>query len=250
MARKPARTNGAGGARVAAPRGGRRRRVLRAAARLAGRVLLVVFLWAVLWRVAPLPGGFYMAAEAWRLGGIERDWRGLDRISPNLARAVVAAEDARFCAHWGLDLQAIDKALAERERGRVRGASTITQQTAKNVFLWHGPSWTRKGLEAGFALLIEIVWGKRRILEVYLNVAEFGEGVFGAEAAARHYYGVAASQLSLGQAAALAAILPNPKARNPLRLGPNLRRRAAQIAGGAETIAARGDDRCFAGRSL
>lgn len=229
----------------APPRGGRLRRAMRWVLRLAGRVLIVVFLWAVLWRVAPLPGGFYMAAEAWRLGGVEREWRGLGRISPNLARAVVAAEDARFCQHWGLDLQAIDKALEERERGRLRGASTITQQTAKNVFLWHGPSWTRKGLEAGFALLIELVWGKRRILEVYLNVAEFGEGIFGAEAAARHYYGVPAAQLTLGQASALAAILPNPKARDPLRLGASLRQRAAQIAQGAETIAARGDDACF-----
>ncbi|MCL5776691.1 monofunctional biosynthetic peptidoglycan transglycosylase [Limibaculum sp. FT325] len=245
MARLTAPKRGGSKPGKALPSGGRRRRVMRWALRIAGRVLLVVFVWIVLWRVAPLPGGLYMAAETWRLGGIEREWRGLGRISPNLARAVVAAEDARFCAHWGLDLEAIDKALEERERGRVRGASTITQQTAKNVFLWHGPSWTRKGLEAGFALMIELAWGKRRILEVYLNVAEFGEGIFGAEAASRHYFGVAASQLSLAQSSALAAILPNPKARDPLRLGSNLRRRAAQIAQGAETIAARGDDACF-----
>ncbi|WP_234455354.1 monofunctional biosynthetic peptidoglycan transglycosylase [Thermohalobaculum xanthum] len=221
------------------------RRALRALARIVGRVLLVVILWVVLWRVADLPGGLYMAKEWWRLGGIEREWRGLDRISPDLARAVVAAEDARFCQHWGLDLAAIEDALEDRERGRIRGASTITQQTAKNVFLWHGPSWTRKGLEAGFAPLIEVVWGKRRILEVYLNVAEFGEGVFGAQAAARHYFGTDASQLTLRQAAALAAVLPNPKARDPNRLSGKLNRRARQIAGGAETIAARGDDGCF-----
>jgi monofunctional biosynthetic peptidoglycan transglycosylase len=218
---------------------------LRPVLRLVGLVLVLLFVWIGLWRLFDLPGGAYMASEWWRLGQIEREWRDLDAISPNLARAVVAAEDARFCAHWGLDLDAIEQALEERGRGRQRGASTISQQVVKNVFLWHGPSWTRKGIEAAMTPVVEIIWGKRRVLEVYLNVAEFGEGVFGAEAAARHWFGVPAAQLTLRQASALAAILPNPKARNPNRLGDRLDRRARQIAAGAETIAARGDDACF-----
>ena len=210
-------------------------------------VLGLVLVWIVAYRLIDPPGGLYMAREWWRLGGIERQWRDLDEISPHLARAVVAAEDARYCRHAGLDLEAIGKAIEERERGRVRGASTITQQTAKNVFLWHDPSWLRKGLEAGVALIMEPLWGKARILEVYLNVAEFGEGVFGAEAAARRYYGIGAAELNPGQAARLAAILPNPKERDPNRLGGSLVRRVRQIDQGAGTIAATGDDACFIG---
>jgi monofunctional biosynthetic peptidoglycan transglycosylase len=141
----------------------------------------------------------------------EQDWRDWDRISRNAALAVVAAEDQQFPRHYGFDFKQIDKALADRERGRrVRGASTITQQVAKNVFLWRGQSWLRKGLEAGLTVLIEACWSKQRILEVYLNVAEFGQGTFGVQAASRRYFGKDAARLSRSEAALLAAVLPAP----------------------------------------
>jgi monofunctional biosynthetic peptidoglycan transglycosylase len=157
-------------------------------------------------------------------------------------RAAVAAEDANFCRHWGFDMGAIRTAIAE---GSGRGASTISQQTVKNVFLWQGRSWLRKALEAVLTLLVEAVWTKRRILVVYLNVAEFGEGVFGVEAAARHYFGISAAELTPTQAARLAVVLPNPKVRNPASLNQTLRRRAARIADGAETIRVDGRADCF-----
>jgi len=206
------------------------------------RLCVVALLLVVAYRVVNPPITWLILTEWIRLGDIERDWTSLDDISPNLARAVVAAEDARFCEHVGFDFTEIGKAI---ERGASRGASTITQQTAKNVFLWPGRSWTRKGLEAAFAGAIELAWGKRRILEVYLNVAEMGEGVFGAEAAARHWCGVPAADLTLSQAARIAAILPNPKDRSASRPSGYVRDRARRIAGGAETIAGEGRDRCF-----
>jgi len=137
------------------------------------------------------------------------DWR---HISPHAAVAVIAAEDQRFPGHAGFDLHAIRTAAEDRlEGGRLRGASTISQQVAKNLFLWSGRSWVRKGLEAWFTVLLELAWDKRRILEVYLNVAEFGDGVYGVEAAARRYFHVPASRLDPHQAALLAAVLPNPR---------------------------------------
>lgn len=148
-------------------------------------------------------------------------WRPLAQISPQLALAVVAAEDQRFPSHWGFDLEAIQSALQDRQRGASRrGASTISQQVAKNLFLWSEASWLRKGLEAGLTSGIELAWGKRRILEMYLNVAEFGDGVYGAEAAAQRFFGVPAQALTGHQAAQLAALLPSPKRRsvaNPSR---------------------------------
>jgi monofunctional glycosyltransferase len=133
-------------------------------------------------------------------------------ISAHIKVAVIAAEDQNFPAHYGFDLQSINDALKDRQRGRrVRGASTISQQVAKNLFLWSGRSWARKGLEAWFTLLIELTWSKQRILEVYLNVAEFGPGVYGAEAAAQRYFGTPARALSQRQSALLAAVLPSPR---------------------------------------
>ncbi len=220
------------------------RRLLARPLRWLGYLIAAAVLWVAAYTVIPPLGGPYMAAEWWRLGGIERDWVGMDAISPHLARAVMAAEDARFCAHWGLDFEAIEKALEERRQGRVRGASTISQQVAKNVFLWHDPSWLRKGLEAGFTLMIEAIWSKRRILEVYLNVAEFGEGVFGAEAAARHHWGKPAAELTLAEAARLAAVLPDPKGRDPRRDSAFMNARAAAIAEGARTLEAEGRAAC------
>jgi monofunctional biosynthetic peptidoglycan transglycosylase len=139
-------------------------------------------------------------------------------------------------------MAAIRAAIGE---GAERGASTISQQVVKNVYLWQGRSWVRKALEAALTPLVEAVWTKRRILVVYLNVAEFGEGIFGVEAAARHYYGVAAADLTPAQAARLAVVLPNPKARDPNALSQTLRRRAARVQDGAETIRADGRAACF-----
>ncbi|URN98831.1 monofunctional biosynthetic peptidoglycan transglycosylase [Leclercia adecarboxylata] len=140
------------------------------------------------------------------------DWVSMDEISPWMGLAVIAAEDQKFPEHWGFDVGAIEKALAHNERNesRIRGASTLSQQTAKNLFLWDGRSWMRKGFEAGLTLGIETVWSKKRILTVYLNIAEFGEGVFGVEAASQRYFNKPASRLTAAEAALLAAVLPNP----------------------------------------
>src|SRR5512134_1616591 len=158
-------------------------------------------------------------------------WVPYERISVQLKRAVIASEDARFTEHEGVDWEAIEKAYKENvRRGRpARGGSTITQQLAKNLFLSPERSYLRKAQELMITYMIEALWDKRRILEVYLNVVEWGEGVFGAEAAARHYYGVSAAQLNGEQASRLAAYLPNPKRYGRVRSGPYLDRRAAAI---------------------
>ncbi len=151
---------------------------------------------------------------------LKKEWVPLDRISPNLQLAVVASEDNNFARHWGFDFDAIEKAqkFNERKQGKkIRGASTISQQTAKNVFLWPQRSWIRKGLEAYFTVLIEVVWSKRRIMEVYLNVIETGKGIYGAEAASQVYFGKPAARLSRSEAALIAAILPNPAKWDPRR---------------------------------
>jgi monofunctional biosynthetic peptidoglycan transglycosylase len=164
-------------------------------------------------RFVPPPTTAFMLAH--RASGTHAEvdfrWVPAARLSPHLPIALVAAEDQAFRAHHGFDLASIQKALAERERGGTRGASTISQQVAKNLFLWSGRSWVRKGLEAYFTVLIELLWSKQRIIEVYANVAEFGDGVYGAEAASRRYFGRSAAQLTSRQAALLAAVLPNPK---------------------------------------
>ena len=158
-----------------------------------------------------------------------------------MARALVAAEDANFCRHWGFDMAAIRDAIAE---GSGRGASTLSQQVVKNVYLWHGRSWPRKALEALMTPVVEAFWPKRRIVEVYLNVAEFDAGVFGIEAAARHYFGVSAADLSAVQAARLAAVLPDPKGRSASNPGVAARPRRG-ILDGAATIARDGRAACF-----
>ncbi|MEI2386790.1 monofunctional biosynthetic peptidoglycan transglycosylase [Breoghania sp. JC706] len=150
---------------------------------------------------------------------VERIWTPLNAISPALKRSVVASEDARFCVHDGVDWSALMEQVSRLEDGEdVRGASTITMQLAKNLFLWPSRSYVRKAMEIPLALWIDLVLSKRRILELYLNVAEWGDGIFGIEAAARHYYGVSADKLSATQAARLATVLPNPIARDPTDL--------------------------------
>ncbi|WP_232796404.1 monofunctional biosynthetic peptidoglycan transglycosylase [Roseovarius salinarum] len=188
---------------------------------------------------------YYMKQEAARLGGIQHDWVALESVAPVMARSVVAAEDSGFCTHWGFDVAAIRAALAE---GAGRGASTISQQVVKNVYLWQGRNWARKALEALITPAVEALWPKRRIVEVYLNVAEFDRGVFGIGAAARHHFGVAPTDLSARQAARLAAVLPAPKRRSAVDPAPRLRKRAAAIMDGAATIEADGRAACFAPR--
>ena len=205
-------------------------------------VFLVVVAAVLLGRVVNPPTTAYMLGESHRLGGVKHDWVAMERIAPVMARAVVAAEDANFCEHWGFDVRAIKLAI---EEGSNRGASTLSQQTVKNVYLWHGRTYVRKALEAGITPLVEALWPKRRIIEVYLNVAEFDEGVFGIDAAARHYFGVRPDALSARQAAQLAAVLPSPKTRSASRPTAFLKRRAAQIRSGAATIKADGRSGCF-----
>ena len=210
------------------------------------RILCAVFVFAIvliiLIGVVNPPTTIYMSQESRRLGEVDYEWVSIDEVAPVMARAVVAAEDANFCQHWGFDLRAIKTAIAA---GGARGASTISQQTVKNVFLWHGRNYTRKAMEALMTPLVEAVWSKRRIVEVYLNVAEFDEGIFGVEAASRHYFGIGPEALSATQAARLAAILPSPKTRSASRPSNYIRKRASQIIDGAATIRADGRSACF-----
>ncbi|MEM6482565.1 MAG: monofunctional biosynthetic peptidoglycan transglycosylase [Pseudomonadota bacterium] len=184
----------------------------------------------------------YMKQEAARLGEIQYRWVALDDVAPEMARSVVAAEDANFCLHWGFDMTAIRQALDD---GSGRGASTIPQQTVKNVYLWQGRSWARKAMEALMTPIVEALWSKRRIMEVYLNIAEYDEGVFGVAAAAQHYFGASAGDLTNIQAARLAAILPDPKGRSASQPSSFVRQRASQILDGAATIARDGRSSCF-----
>ena len=196
----------------------------------------------VLFSFIPPPINIYQMQESWRLGGIQKDWVSWEDIAPAMARSVVAAEDANFCLHWGFDMAAIRAAV---DQGSQRGASTLTQQVAKNTLLWHGRSWLRKAMEAVLTPAVELVWSKQRILEVYLNVAEFDEGVFGVQAAAQHHFGVDARDLTDTQAARLAAVLPDPKGRSASNPSDFVRKRSRSILSGAETIAADGRANCF-----
>ena len=207
---------------------------------LAGAALMLALI--VLFAVVNPPITHTIWVEQQRLGEVDREWVPIKDIAPVMARSVVAAEDARFCQHWGFDVEAIRAAI---EGGGARGASTITQQVVKNVFLWQGRSWVRKALETLITPAVEAVWSKRRILEVYLNVAEMGEGVFGVEAASRRFFGVGPEKLSARQAALIAAVLPAPKVRSPKQPTTTIKRRADRIADGAATIRADGRAACF-----
>lgn len=186
----------------------------------------------------------YIVAEHRRLGDIDRTWVKFDQIAPVMARSVVAAEDANFCLHWGFDMVAIRAAL---NGGSKRGASTISQQVVKNVYLWQGRSWSRKALEAMITPILELVWSKKRILEVYLNFVEFDEGTFGVDAAAHNAFRVRPAELSARQAAQLAVVLPNPKGRSAAAPTAWLQRQARQVREGAATIQADGRADCFDG---
>jgi monofunctional biosynthetic peptidoglycan transglycosylase len=207
-------------------------------------LLLFVFppVLTLVYRLIPPPLTVLMVERLMQGQGLDKHWRGLGDIAPALPQAVIAAEDARFCEHHGFDFQAMREAAIHNERrpGKIRGGSTISQQTAKNVFLWPSRDYVRKGLEAWFTVLEEALWGKRRILEVYLNVVEWGPGTYGAEAAAQRYFHTDAADLTPDEAARLAAILPDPlkwKAVNP---GRYVQRRSARI--GARAAVVRSDD--------
>ena len=162
----------------------------------------------------------------------QRTWKDWDQISDNIKIAVIAAEDQNFADHWGFDFKAINRALIYNQKNRkIRGASTITQQVAKNIFLWPSRSWIRKGIESWFTVWIELIWSKQRTLEIYLNSVEWGEGIFGIEAASRHYFNVSANQLTPYQASLLAATLPNPRKWSPANPDDKIQKKAEWIRG-------------------
>ena len=193
----------------------------------------------VVYRFLPVPCTALMvvrmleqADDPARTVRLKKDWVSLEQLSPKLQLAVVCAEDQAFLEHWGFDFGAIEKALEHNQKSRrVRGASTISQQTAKNVFLWPARSWLRKGLEVYFTFLIEVLWSKERIMTVYLNVIEFGDGIYGAEAAAQNFFKKSAASLSTEQAALMAAVLPNPLKRNIANPSSLVRQRQQWIIG-------------------
>ncbi|MBB3939414.1 monofunctional biosynthetic peptidoglycan transglycosylase [Novosphingobium fluoreni] len=199
----------------------------------------------VVFRFVPPPVTVTMLVDA---NGITKDWTPLSRIDRNMVDAAIAAEDAKFCLHNGFDTAAIEQAMERNMRGsRIRGGSTISQQTAKNVFLWQGEGWTRylrKGLEVYFTFLIETVWSKRRIMEMYLNVAETGIGTYGVEAGAQRYFGKSAAILSPAQAARMAAALPSPKKRSVTNPRGFTRRYGNAITARLGTVRRAGLDAC------
>jgi monofunctional biosynthetic peptidoglycan transglycosylase len=204
-------------------------RAVRGLALLAAAVVLMVVALIALYRFVDPPFSAFMA-QRW-LAGEEaaQTWVPLKRISPHLVQAVIVSEDGRFCQHWGVDLKELEDALERAREGAPRGASTISMQVAKNLFLWPAKSYVRKAIELPLTFGIELLWPKRRILEVYLNVAEWGPGVFGAEAASRHHFGKSAARLGEREAALLAVSLPDPRNRHASAPGPGLSRLATII---------------------
>lgn len=196
----------------------------------------------LLYKFVPVPVTATMLMDP---NGITKNWEPLSSIDRDLVRAVIAAEDGKFCTHDGFDREAIEKAMRENaDGGRIRGGSTISQQTAKNAFLWQGGGYVRKGFEAWFTLLIEQVWGKRRIMEVYLNVAETGIGTYGAEEGALRYFRHSADHLTTTEAARMAAALPSPKERSVTNPGGWLRRHGNTISARIGVVGRDGLDAC------
>jgi len=240
---KPTQANGA---KKPKAKGGWFGRILSAIV-IAGLLVFVIgpIVVVAVYRFVPPPITLLMVQRVFEGRGFDRRWVPMRQMSPALVRAVIAAEDARFCEHHGFDFGAIQKAMAANEAGRkLRGGSTISQQTAKNVFLWPSRDWVRKGLEAWFTVLIELGWGKERIMEVYLNSIEWGPGVYGAEAAAQKNFHVHASQLNAAQAARLAAIVPKPLSWRAAKPGRYVQRRSGAINRNAGVVRRDGLTRC------
>jgi monofunctional biosynthetic peptidoglycan transglycosylase len=218
-------------------------RVAKFLAKIAVGFVLLSLALVLLYAFVPVPVTATMLMDR---NGITKDWESLSNIDRNLVDAVIAGEDGKFCSHNGFDQEAIEKALKRNmQGGRIRGGSTISQQTAKNVFLWQGGGYFRKGLEAWFTFLIENVWGKRRIMEVYLNVAETGIGTYGAEAGAQRYYKHSADRLSRSEAARIAAVLPLPKERAVVGASGFTRRYGNTIAARIGVVRRDGLDSCI-----
>ena len=214
-------------------------RIMRGLALAIGALALAFLLSLVLYRFVPVPSTL-MLGRWLTFQPVERRWVPLTAIAPALIRAVVAAEDQRFCQHAGVDWVELN-AVLEDEDGPGRGASTLTMQTAKNVFLWPGRSYVRKGLEIPLAMAIDLAWGKQRVVEVYLNVAEWGDGLYGAEAAAQRYFGKPASGLTRQEAARLAGALPNPLLRDPAKPNRSLQSASARVSRRAGQLGSLGD---------
>jgi monofunctional biosynthetic peptidoglycan transglycosylase len=213
------------------------------------RAMLIFVIGSLVWvgtyAIVPPPVTATMIGGLVRGHGITKDWMSLSAIDPNMARAAIAAEDSRFCSHNGFDMEAIEKALKRNARStRLRGGSTISQQTAKNAFLWQGRSWVRKGFEAWFTVLIETLWSKRRIMEVYLNIAETGIGTYGANAGSMRYFKHDASHLSASEAARIAAVLPLPQKRGAVSPTGFTRRYGNSIAARIGVVRRDGLDWC------
>ena len=214
-------------------------------AKFLGGLIVSVHVYALILFFAPVPGTLNMAGRVIQGTEVYYTWTPIEEMSPHIVRAVIAAEDTRFCDHSGVDLDAIKTALDERQdSGRVRGASTLTQQTAKNVFLWNGGGYARKAGEAWMAVFTDGFWGKRRVLEVYLNVAEWGDGLYGAEAAAYGRFGKPARELTKFEAARLAAVLPSPNKWRVNNAGPYVRKRTGTILARMDVVARDGLDSC------
>lgn len=212
-------------------------------------VFVLPLAWVAIYRFLPPPATPLMLIRASQGEGMSYRWRPLERISPALVQALVAAEDARFCQHQGFDFEAMEKAMESNEKrpDKVRGGSTISQQTAKNAFLWPRRSLVRKGVEAYFTGLIEALWGKRRIMEIYVNIAEWGPGVYGAQAASRKWFGKDADKLTRTEAARLAAILPSPRKWRAAKPGPYVKRRSRKIGAAVGTVRQDGLASCVLG---
>ncbi len=205
--------------------------------------IAVTLLQVCIYRFVPVPFTFTMLFDP---NGMTKHWTPLSRIDPDMPRAAIAGEDSKFCEHHGFDMKAIEKAYQRNAKGgRIRGGSTISQQTAKNVFLWQGGGYVRKALEAWYTVLIETIWGKRRIMEVYLNVAETGIGTYGVEAGAQRYFHHGASKLSSTEAARIAAALPAPKKREVVAPSGFTRRHGNAIARNATAVRVQGLDDCL-----
>ena len=222
-----------------------RRGIFRFLAKLVVGLFLLSILWVIILRFVPPPVTATMLGDLFAGRGLAKDWMSLNNMDRDMVRAAIGAEDSKFCAHNGFDIEAIEDAMKRNASGgRIRGGSTISQQTAKNVFLWQGGGYVRKGVEAYFTFLIENLWGKRRIMEVYLNVAETGIGTYGVNAGSQRYFGHDASAMSATEAARIAAILPLPKKRGAVAPKGFTRRYGNSIAARVGVVGRDGLDAC------